>query len=276
MSVYQDIDNAIYLIKGYDQVKNHYNKINLFPNYSLKHFKKYNLDGKKVLTRINNLHEIFDLMSYNADVVCFSSNRLNKYFIDLLLKLFDKNMNLYLNFIFKDYKTNNIFSKQTFNCIKDELENETYIFFDEIYDYCYKKNISISKLINDQQYDKNVLERYIRVLIKKRFYEVRNNNKVSCWDLDINDASTTFKPGTFNFINLSFEMDNYSNDKLNKLMVAEKRYIDLLKEHGKIQGFVSHNEIVLPEHKIIETRSLSDPNSSEESCKKDYAYVYSK
>ena len=36
MSVYQDIDKAINLMRGFKKPNN---KVNIFPNYSLKHFK---------------------------------------------------------------------------------------------------------------------------------------------------------------------------------------------------------------------------------------------
>ncbi len=276
MSVYQDIDSAISVMKGNDKIRNHYNKINIFPNYSLKHFKKYKLEDRKVLTYINNMCEVFDLLSYGANVTCFSSNRLDKYFLNLLLKLYETDISKYQNFILNDYKNNNILNSGTYESIKERLDEETLIFFDELYSYCKKRNIEISNLISNQKYPKQTLERYIRTFIKKRYNEVRNNEKVSYWNLGLNEAYTTFKPNTFSFINLSLDLEHIEEEKLNKLILLEEKYLDLLKDNGKIQGFQSRKIIQVPNHKIIETRSIKDPNTKDSSCEKDYAYVYSK
>lgn len=273
MSVYQDIDKAINLMRGF---KNPNNKVNIFPNYSLKHFKKYKLEDKDVLTHINNMCEVFDLLSYGASVTCFSNNGLYKYFLDLLLNLYDKDINKYQSFILNDYKNNTIFNMGTYESIKDKLNDETIIFFDELYKFSKKKNTSIASIINEQKYPRQTLERYIRTFIKKRYDEVKSNNTVSFWNLDLSNADITFKPNTFDFINLSIDIDNVSKEKLNKLILLEERYINLLKEHGKIQGFESRNKIEIENHKMIETRSIEDPNTKDSNCKKDYAYVYSK
>ena len=276
MRVEQDIQAAIRLLYG-DTSSSNYRKVKIFPDYSLKHFKKYNINDKKVLSKVNCLDEIFDLLSRDANVTCFSTNRLDKYFLQLLLQLHNIDRKKYLDFIFKDYgRKNKIFTQSLYNDIKEELNEETRYFFDEIYDYCNKKQVGIYRLLDKQKYSKIELERFVANYLNHKYKYIKENNQLTCYDLDDVRAINTFEENTFNFINLSYPLEKTDYKKLKLLLQREKEFEKLLKENGKIQGFVSRTKEDIKNHKIIETRSLLDTQTPNTDCKKDYAYVYTK
>ena len=62
--------------------------------------------------------------------------------------------------------------------------------------------------------------------------------------------------------------------KLKKLLEKEENFKKLLKENGKIQGFVSFDDLNIVDHKKISTRSFIDPYTDRNNCKKEYAYMY--
>ena len=102
MEIEKDIKGAINLMKGKNSTSEYYKRVKIFPEYSLKFFKKYKLDGKKVLTKINCLDEVFDLLSYNSNVSAFSTNRLDEYMLNLLLEAHKLDRKDYFSFIFRD------------------------------------------------------------------------------------------------------------------------------------------------------------------------------
>ena len=276
MKVEKDIQSAIRLLYGDTSLSN-YRKVKLFPNYSLKHFKKYNLDDKKVLSKINCLDEIFDLLCRNANVTCFSTNKLDKYFLQLLLELHNIDRKKYLDFIFKDYgKKEKVFFHYLYNDIKEELDEDTRYFFDELYKYCNKKQVDIYRLLEEQKYPKIDLDRFVANYLNHKYRYVKENKQLTCYDLNDLGAINTFKDDTFNFINLSYPLDKLDYKKIKLLLQREKEFEKLLKENGKIQGFVSRDKVDIKNHKIIETRSLIDTQTPNTDCKKDYAYVYTK
>ena len=264
-----EIDNDVITAKKilYGQIK--YKKIKIFPSNSLKHFKNYKLENKNVLTKINSIDEVFDLLSYNSKVICFSNNMLDKYFIKLLLTMHNYNRKQYLNFIFKDFQDSNIFSKEIYQNIRKDLDDETRYFFDELY----KTKNDISDLIEKQKYPKEILEMYIKGYLSKSYENIKNNNEIVILNLTSDQVVDKYKNNTFDFINLSY---NINNDNIKDLLKREKRFISLLKENGKIQGFISQNNIEIPNHKINETRSILDPYTPNNICKKEYSYVYKK
>ena len=271
MTVENDIKNTINLLNG--SSNNNYKWVKLHSNNSLKHFKNYKLDNKEVLSKINSIDEILDLITYNSNITCFSSNILYKYFLLLFIQMHTLNRKDYLNFVFDDYKNNKMLSKSIYDYNKNNLTDEVREFFDEIYKYCKKNNIDISTLILNQNYEYKIIQMYTRNYLSNHYYEVKdkNVNIIICKDDEINSY---FEKESIDFINLSYNIDKCNKDKFKLLLKRERTLRELLKENGKIQSFISKKEIIIPGYKIINTRSIDDPYTSNELCKKEYAYMY--
>ena len=273
MTVDNDIMNAIRILHNDNTME--LKKVKIFTNYSLKHFKKYKLNNKEVLSRINSLDEILDLLSYNSSVTCFSKNKLDIYFLKLLIQMHNIDRKKYMDFIFKDYgKNGKILSKKYYDLVKDTLDSKTKYFFDELYKYCFYSNISISGLIEKQKYDKKVYDMYVKNYLSGKYNNIlQNNNLVYIKSNDVDITNITFE-NQFDFINLSYNI--YDKTNINKYLHKEENYKQLLSKTGKIQSFVSQNKIDIKDHKVMETRSILDPNTPNNDCKKEYAYVYRK
>ena len=273
MSTDNDIVSAIRVLHNDNTME--CKKVKIFTNHSLKHFKKYKLNNKEVLSKINSLDEILDLLSYNSTVTCFSSNKLDMYFLKLLIQMHNIDRKKYMDFIFNDYgKNGKVFSKKYYDLVKDTLDDKTRYFFDELYRYCYSSNISISNLIEKQKYSNNVYNMYVKNYLSGKYNNIlQNNNLTYLKSNDVDITKVTFE-SDFDFINLSYNISDKAN--INKLLQKEDRYKKLLKEHGKIQGFVSQNKLDIKDHKVIDTRSILDFNTPNDECKKEYAYVYRK
>ena len=271
MQLDNDIKNTINLLNG--SSSNNYKWVKLHSNTSLKHFKKYKLDNRTVLSKINSIDEILDLVTYNSNITCFSSNVLYKYFLLLFIQMHTLNRKDYLNFVFNDYRNNKILSKSIYDYNKNNLTDEVREFFDEIYNYCKNNNIEISSLIFNQKDDNKIIQMYTRNYLSKHYYEIRNKNIniITCLDDDIVDY---LEKESINFINLSYNIDKCNKDKFKLLLKRERTLRELLKENGKIQSFISKRELTIPNHNIISTRSMDDPYTNNEICKKEYAYMY--
>lgn len=274
MQINKDIQNTIRIIERDANVPG-YKKVKIFPDFTLKHFKKYKLDGKDVLSKINSIDEIFDLATYNANITCFSDNPIDEYFLNLLTKAHKLKRNTYFDFVFKDNDNNRkVLSKTTYDRIKDELDDRTRDYFDEVFSYCIRHKLPISRLIEGQKYPKEVIEMYVRHYLNNRYGNVKTDKTFTYWRLKDEDVPSTFKDGCFDFINISREINESPKEDL---LILEKEYARLLKEYGKMQSFVSRNPIEIEKHKRIESRSLLDPYSPDNEnheCKKDYAYMY--
>ena len=114
---------------------------------------------------------------------------------------------------------------------------------------------------------------YTRNYLSNHYYEVKdkNVNIIICKDDEINSY---FEKESIDFINLSYNIDKCNKDKFKLLLKRERTLRELLKENGKMQSFISKREIKIPGYKIINTRSIDDPYTSNELCKKEYAYMY--
>lgn len=277
IQVEKDIKAAIDIMNLKKVDLKQYRPVKLFPSYSLKTFKKYKLDGKKALTKCNSTAEILDLVSYGADVTCYSSNRLDEYFLKLQLALLDLKYKEYVNYFFGRNKGT---SKELYDKIKNDLDEDVRYFFDELYKYVTRGNMYSSKLCDLRKADYEELKRFIRYFLEPKYYKTAENKKICtpefilCKDISI---PLFFDDDTFNFINLSYNIDNMDKEKIRCILKKMlKDFEPLLKEYGKIQVFTGTKEIEIPELKRNDTRSIIDPNSENSSCKKDYAYVYSK
>lgn len=276
IQVEKDIKAAIDIMNLRKVDLKQYRPVKLFPYYSLKTFKKYKLDGKKVLTKCNSTSEVLDLVSYGADVTCYSSNRLDEYFLKLQLALLDLKYKEYVNYFFG--KKGQI-SKELYDKVKGSLDEETRYFFDELYKYTQKGNIYDSKLCDLKKADYEELKRFIRYFLEPKYYKTSENSKIHtpefilCKDISV---PLYFEDDSFSFINLSYNIDSIDNEKIKCIMQKVKKdFAPLLKEFGKIQVFTGTKEIQLVGLKRNDTRSITDPNSENSSCKKDYSYVYS-
>lgn len=280
IQVEKDIEAAINIINSKKVNLKEYNAVNLFPKYSLKTFKKYKLDKKNVLTKLNSHAEVFDLISYGSNVSCYSYNRLDEYFLYLQCALFNLGYKEYFSYFFGNYRGYKIFSLDTYNKVKDNLDDKTRIFFDELYKYMGSDNIFNTKLCDISNYDYENLIRFVRYFLNSKYYKVSENLKnnkpkfILCKDCSI---PLYFEDDTFDFINLSYDIAKMDNKEIKYIKDNIRLYfIKLLKENGKIQAFTSKNDIDIKNYKKLETRAIDDPNSPNETCKKDYAYVYRK
>lgn len=278
MQVEKDIEATIDIIKRKKVNCKEYRPIKLFPKYSLKTFKNYKLDKRDVLTKLNSHAEVFDLLSYNANVNCYSSNRLDEYFLYLQCALFNLEYNEYFNYLFGKSKEHAIFSKDTYNRIRNQLDDKTRLFFDELYRYMGNDNIFNTKLCNIQGYDFETLLRFIRYFLRPKYSKLSEKLKTSepkfllCKDCYI---PLYFEDNSFNFINLSYDISSMDNSKIKYIMdQVNLKFVPLLKEYGKIQIFTSKNGIDIDGLKKVDTRSIDDPISTNAICKKDYAYIY--
>lgn len=272
MTVDNDIQNAIRILYGDESTQ--YRKVKIFPNHSLKHFKKYKLDNKEVLSKINSLDEILDLLAYNANVTCFSTNKLDEYFLNLLIQMHNIERKKYMDYIFYDYgKEGKVLSKKYYDIIKYDLDDKTRYFFDEMYKYCIESNVSLSRLLEKQKYEKKVYDMYVKNYLQGKYDNILNNhNKLNCIQLNDTDITSIQFNNKFDLINLSYRVDDLNN--ISKLLKKEEKYKKLLKETGKIQSFISFKDLDIKEHKKISTRSFLDPYTDRNNCKKEYAYMY--
>lgn len=273
MTVDNDIQNAMRVL--YNDQTSQFKKVKIFPNHSLKHYKKYKLNNKEVLSKINSIDEILDLLSYNASVTCFSTNKLDKYFLKLLITMHTIERKKYMDYIFNDYgREGKIFSKKYYDLIKSSLDDDTRYFFDEIYNYCLASHIPFSNLIEKQKYSKKIYDMYVKNYLLGKYDEILKGDKLIYIKLnDIDITEITFR-NKFDFINLSYNVKDLEDVK--RLLKKEEKYKKLLSENGKIQGFVSFNELDINDHKKISTRSILDPYTDRNNCKKEYAYMYKK
>lgn len=275
MQVEKDIKAAIDIINMKKVDPKYYRPVKMYPNYSLKFFKKYKLDGRKVLTKCNSIAEVLDLVSYNADVTCYSSNRLDEYFLKLQLALLNLEYNEYMKYMFS-YKQKS--TKILYDKVKEKLDEETRYFFDEIYNHLDNNAILGSSLFNVGNYDKETLEKFIRYFLRPKYYKTHENSKINnpkfilCKDISV---PLHFEDGVFSFINLSYNIDKMDIQRRKYILDRVKKdFVQLLSEFGKIQVFSSLNELEIDSLKRIDTRSIKDPNTENDNCKKDYAYVY--
>lgn len=281
MRVDRDLENAIDLIRGYDVDRREYRSVKIFTDFSLKHFKKYKLEGKDTLLKLRSYDQVADLVSYGANVTCYSTNRFDEYFLNLFLKSLKLSYKEHFIFFMNDYgNKNQTLCFEIYKKIRDNLSDDIRYFFDELYKKFSSRDILNSKLIYLSRYPYEQLERYIRYLLSSKYSKLRDkisNCKIEYLNINDTTASNMFKNESFNFIDLSYDLDKLDEKNFQKTLANVNGFSKILKVNGKIQGFVSrNNDIILPNTKRLETRSLLDPNTVNDKCKKDYAYVYTK
>lgn len=285
MQIENDIKNAINIVNRKVVDKKEYRSVKLFPDRTLKMFRQFKnntFKDKKVLTKCNSLADILDLVSYGADVTCYSTNRFDEYFLKLQLALLEVNYKEYFSYFFGRYSYNGykMFSIETYNKIKESLDENTRYFFDELYKCMPDGSFFNSNLCNSGKNSHEVLEMYVRYFLAKGYNEARKCSKqynpdfILCKDSSVPEE---FKTEIFNFINLSYNIDKMDSERLKHIMdKINSDFLPILKENGYIIGFSSKYPNDLEGYERLETRSILDPYSSKDSCKKEYSYVYKK
>lgn len=263
MGVEKDIKYALNIINGKIINKN-YRPINFFPNRSLKTLKKFKISDKNVLTKLTSISEILDIASYNGKINCYSTNKLDKYFLVLIKEFLKLDYKEFKNLIF------NSNDRSFYNQIKKYLDDETRMFFDEIYSKT-RKNILETKLCDTSKIDYNIICNYVRYLLNFGYYDVQKNlqqiNYKYCSDNNI----LSYFNDQYDFINLSYNIDNLEKEKMEYILKKVKEiFFQVLSDNGKIQLFVGNKLIDIENLKRIEVKSLN------EQMEKDYAYIYRK
>lgn len=262
----KDIEETLKILR-YGDSATEYRKVKLFSDNSLKFFKKYKLDNKNVLCKVHSGDEILDLLSYNAKVTCYSSNKLDILFSKLKLSAMKLGYKTFINYFF-----NTKGSKELYLKFRNNLDNETKYFFDILYSYT--NNLFDTNLVYNN-YDMEVLKIYFRYLINKRFYEVLDNIDDIKFIFSSDKNISKKVNDKYHFINLSYNLDNMNEKRFN--FVDSKINDDfkpLLDENGIIQAYTSKEKNDIDNYIIYETRSIDDPYTKGDICKKEYAYVY--
>lgn len=278
MSVEKDLNVAIDMIKKNKVDKRLYRKVKILPDYSTKHFKKLRVDNKNILSRVNNYSEIADLLLRGESVTCYSTNIFDKYFLNLFLATLTLFRKDHLDFYFPEcINKNSIFNYDLYTKIRDKLSDDTKFFFDNLYNMFDSYKIYFN-LVERSKYTYNQIEPNISYLIPCKYNKI-NNKDIKCEFVNLTTSSVIkkFQDRNFDFINMSTPIDTLSNEKYELIFSRIKDLSNILTENGQILGFVGRDEnIILPEFKILETRSITDQCTELSECKKDYAYVYSK
>lgn len=276
MQVEKDIIVALDFIKGNMKKVQGYAPVRLFPTYSLKCFNEYKLNKKSVLTKYNSGDEELELLSYGANVTCYSSNRLDEYFLNLRLALLLLDNKQYFSYFFKDYgkDKHEVFSKELYSKVRESLDEKTRYFFDELF-RCAQYNILKSKLVLKNGYSYKHLRDYIRYYICHIYTRVQDNLSTNNVQFKL---SSDFKipllldGEKFNFINLLYDADAISEERLKFIMdKINTDFKPMLTEGGSLQGFISRKNNEIEGYTKLEKRSLE---SSLSECKKQYIYVY--
>ena len=258
MQVEKDIVVARDFIEGNVYEKTGYRPVKLFSDQSLKSFKKVKLRDKNAICKINSSDEIFDIISYGGNVTAFSDNRFDEYFMKLKIAALDLK--------FKDYYT---FNYDIYKSIRNNLDDKTRYFFDELYKSYIGKRIRRSKLIESDRYSFEELSTLVRSALSKGYGElvknIKDKNVKFIYSKDEKIESKVKEP--YDFIYLSHDITNMSEKEIKKRekLILES-FRNMLSERGKIQCFYSDEE--------KETLFDKIEYKSNPSVNNDMAYVY--
>ena len=195
----KNVEEALKILRCGDS-DTEYRRVKLFSDKSLKFLKKYKLNQKNVLCKVHSGDEVLDLLSYNANVTCYSSNKLDLYFLKLKLAAMKLGYKTFINYYFYTKGSKKLYLK-----FRDNLDNETKYFFDTLYNYT--NSLFDTRLIfND--YDVETLKLYIRYLINKRFYETTNNTNNIKFIFSSDKNVSKKVNDTYDFIYLAYNIEN--------------------------------------------------------------------
>ena len=178
MQVEKDIVVARDFIEGNVYEKTGYRPVKLFSDQSLKSFKKVKLKDKNAICKINSSDEIFDIISYGGNVTAFSDNRFDEYFMKLKIAALDLKFKDYYSFLMNTYgKYSYTFNYDIYKSIRNNLDDKTRYFFDELYKRYIGKRIRRSKLIESDRYSFEELSTLVRSALSKGYGELAKNIK---------------------------------------------------------------------------------------------------
>lgn len=270
MQVEKDIVVARDFIEGNVYEKTGYRPVKLFSDQSLKSFKKVKLKDKNAICKINSSDEIFDIISYGGNVTAFSDNRFDEYFMKLKIASLDLKFKDYYSFLMNTYgKYSYTFNYDVYKSIRDNLDDKTRYFFDELYKKYSGKRIRKSKLIESDRYSFEELSTLVRSALSKGYGELAKNIKEKnvkfIYSKDEKIESKVKEP--YDFIYLSHDITNMSEKEIKKRekLILES-FRNMLSERGKIQCFYSDEE--------KETLFDKIEYKSNPSVNNDMAYVY--
>ncbi|MBP3635280.1 MAG: hypothetical protein J6J17_02310 [Bacilli bacterium] len=279
MQVEIDLENAIKFIKGKQIDIKHYKPVQIYSDYSLKHFKNYKLENRNVLTRLGSYHEVADLASYNANVTCYSANRFDIYFLNLFITSFNLLYEDHFNYFIKNYKNyTQTFSYKIYELFRGKLSDHTRFFFDELYKKFNGLEMLNSGIISDTKYSYEIFLKTVRHFLSGK-YSIEKMNKITYINIEEDDLLNKLinEETKFNFINLSYNLDKINSREFVNICNSLEHFSKILSEHGKVQVFTTKDaDIILPEFKRIQTRSIDDTETNKNDCKKEYAYMYTK
>lgn len=264
MQVEKDIIVACDYIEGNVYKKTGYRRVKLFTDQTLKSLKQIKLNNRDALCKINSSDEVLDILSYGGNVLAYSDNRFDEYFLKLKLAALNLERKKYLNYFmygYGRYSTN--FSYDTYLSIREYLDDKTRYFFDELYKKYPGKKIRKSMLFIKDKYSAEELDTLVRYLIPKRYIETRENVE-NCgikFVYSSDERILSKLKELYNFIYLSFNASSLSAEEINKKerMILEE-YKKYLKENGQIQGLYSSKklETILEEKEYRENPSVND------------------
>lgn len=270
MQVEKDIVVARDFIEGNVYEKTGYRPVKLFSNQSLKSFKKVKLKDKNAICKINSSDELFDIISYGGNVTAFSDNRFDEYFMKLKIAALNLDRKDYYSFLMNTYgKYSYTFNYDIYKSIRNNLDDKTRYFFDELYKSYIGKRIRRSKLIESDRYSFEELTTLVRYTLSKDYGELAKNIKEKnvkfIYSKDEKIESKVKEP--YDFIYLSHDITNMSEKEIKKRekLILES-FRNMLSERGKIQCFYSDEEKDTAFDKI-EYKSNPSVNN-------DMAYVY--
>lgn len=270
MQVEKDIVVARDFIEGNVYEKTGYRPVKLFSDQSLKSFKKVKLKDKNAICKINSSDEIFDIISYGGNVTAFSDNRFDEYFMKLKIAALDLRFKDYYSFLMNTHgRYSYTFNYDVYKSIRDNLDDKTRYFFDELYKSYIGKRIRRSKLIESDRYSFEELTTLVRYTLSKDYGELAKNIKEKnvkfIYSKDEKIESKVKE--LYDFIYLSHDITNMSEKEIKKRekLILES-FRNMLSERGKIQCFYSDEEKDTSFDKI-EYKSNPSVNN-------DMAYIY--
>ena len=246
MQVEKDIVVARDFIEGNVYEKTGYRPVKLFSDQSLKSFKKIKLKDKNTICKINSSDEIFDIISYGGNVTAFSDNRFDEYFMKLKIAALDLRFKDYYSFLMNTHgRYSYTFNYDVYKSIRDNLDDKTRYFFDELYKIYIGKRIRRSKLIEPDRYSFEELSTLVRSALSKGYGELAKNIKEKdvkfIYSKDEKIESKVKEP--YDFIYLSHDITSMSEKEIKKRekLILES-FRNMLSERGKIQCFYSDEE----------------------------------
>lgn len=270
MQVEKDIVVARDFIEGNVYEKTGYRPVKLFSDQSLKSFKKLKLKDKNTICKINSSDEIFDIISYGGNVTAFSDNRFDEYFMKLKIAALDLRFKDYYSFLMNTHgRYSYTFNYDVYKSIRNNLDDKTRYFFDELYKSCIGKRIRKSKLIEPDRYSFEELSTLVRSALSKGYGELTRNIKEKdvkfIYSKDEKIESKVKE--TYDFIYLSHDITCMSEKEIKKRekLILES-FRNMLSERGKIQCFYSDEE---KDTSFDKVEYKSNP-----SVNNDMAYIY--